>query len=257
MIAMTVRAGREFLSIPGPTTVPDAVLQAMQRPAIDIYAGPMVELTHSLLADLALGPRESFEAWLGVLQDLTARGLNAPLLVIFDGAPGLRTAIRRVWPSAYRQRCQVHTMRTMLARLPRAAPAVRKRLIQQVFLAPSDEGALKRGRALIARVTDRAPAAMECLEQDLEECVTSRRFPTAYHRRIRPTNRLERLYGEGRRRTNVIPRFPTECSCLSLRYATLITASKRWRGVRMTPGILRTLEPLRREAMTQTIEAVA
>jgi alanine-glyoxylate transaminase/serine-glyoxylate transaminase/serine-pyruvate transaminase len=52
MIAMTVRAGREFLSIPGPTTVPDEVLQAMQRPAIDIYSGPMVELTHSIMGDL-------------------------------------------------------------------------------------------------------------------------------------------------------------------------------------------------------------
>jgi alanine-glyoxylate transaminase/serine-glyoxylate transaminase/serine-pyruvate transaminase len=33
---MVVRAGREFLAIPGPTTVPDEVLQAMHRPAIDI-----------------------------------------------------------------------------------------------------------------------------------------------------------------------------------------------------------------------------
>lgn len=49
---MSVRQGREFLSIPGPTTVPDAVLQAMQRPAIDIYSGSMVAMTDSLLADL-------------------------------------------------------------------------------------------------------------------------------------------------------------------------------------------------------------
>ena len=35
---MTVRAGREFLAIPGPTTMPDEVLQAMHRPAIDIYS---------------------------------------------------------------------------------------------------------------------------------------------------------------------------------------------------------------------------
>ncbi len=33
---MTVRSGREFLSIPGPTTVPDEVLNAMHRPAVDI-----------------------------------------------------------------------------------------------------------------------------------------------------------------------------------------------------------------------------
>src|SRR5712671_6652654 len=50
---MTLRAGREFLSIPGPTVIPDTVLAAMQRPAVDIYSGPLVAMTDSLLADLS------------------------------------------------------------------------------------------------------------------------------------------------------------------------------------------------------------
>jgi alanine-glyoxylate transaminase/serine-glyoxylate transaminase/serine-pyruvate transaminase len=50
---MTLRAGREFLSIPGPTVIPDAVLAAMQKPAVDIYSGPLVALTASLLADMS------------------------------------------------------------------------------------------------------------------------------------------------------------------------------------------------------------
>src|SRR3954463_9247774 len=50
---MSVRAGREFLAIPGPTTVPDEVLRAMHRPAVDIYSGPLVQLTDSLLSDLS------------------------------------------------------------------------------------------------------------------------------------------------------------------------------------------------------------
>jgi transposase-like protein len=29
-------------------------------------------------------------------------------LVVMDGAPGLVKAVKRVWPRAYRQRCQVH-----------------------------------------------------------------------------------------------------------------------------------------------------
>ena len=49
---MTLASGREFLSIPGPTTVPDAVLSAMHRPAIDIYSGALLEVTTSCLADL-------------------------------------------------------------------------------------------------------------------------------------------------------------------------------------------------------------
>src|ERR1700743_794463 len=50
---MTVRAGREFLALPGPTTMPDAVLQAMHRPALDIYSKEMVDLTDGLLSDLS------------------------------------------------------------------------------------------------------------------------------------------------------------------------------------------------------------
>jgi alanine-glyoxylate transaminase / serine-glyoxylate transaminase / serine-pyruvate transaminase len=50
---MTVRAGREFLAIPGPTVVPDEVLRAMHRPAVDIYSGALIGLTDSLLSDLS------------------------------------------------------------------------------------------------------------------------------------------------------------------------------------------------------------
>ena len=50
---MSVRQGREFLSIPGPTTVPDEVLGAMHRPAVDIYSGPLIDVTASCHEDLA------------------------------------------------------------------------------------------------------------------------------------------------------------------------------------------------------------
>jgi alanine-glyoxylate transaminase/serine-glyoxylate transaminase/serine-pyruvate transaminase len=45
---MSVRNGRLTLSIPGPTTVPDAVLAAMHRPAIDIRKGELVTVTEGL-----------------------------------------------------------------------------------------------------------------------------------------------------------------------------------------------------------------
>lgn len=224
-----------------------------------LSAYALLEDGHPVLLHLDLGPRESYDAWLSFLQDLTARGLKDPLMIIFDGAPGLKKAIKRMWPRAFRQRCQAHKMRNILAKLPRLMQPQMKRLVQQVFLAPSYEVALKRGRALIARFRDRYSAAMECLERDLEECVIYLRFPGAHHRRIRTTNRLERLTGEGRRRTKVIPRFPTERSCLTLLYATLVTASKRWRGVPMTPTMLRQLHVLREETVSKATpqEAVA
>ena len=86
-------------------------------------------------------------------------------------------------------------------KLSRTMQSKMKGLVHQVFRAPSCAVALKRGRDLIAGFSDRYSAVMECLERDLEECVTRLRCPEAHHHRIRTTNRLERLNGEGRRRT--------------------------------------------------------
>lgn len=49
---MTLRNGKEFLMIPGPTNVPDEVLRAMHRPAVDIYEGPLLETTDVCLQGL-------------------------------------------------------------------------------------------------------------------------------------------------------------------------------------------------------------
>ncbi|MEP4767101.1 MAG: aminotransferase class V-fold PLP-dependent enzyme [Roseibium sp.] len=49
---MSLRNGKEFLMIPGPTNVPDEVLRAMHRPAVDIYEGPLLETTDYCLAGL-------------------------------------------------------------------------------------------------------------------------------------------------------------------------------------------------------------
>lgn len=49
---MPLANGRHFLAIPGPSVFPDEVLRAMHRPATNIYEGPLIELTHSLIPDL-------------------------------------------------------------------------------------------------------------------------------------------------------------------------------------------------------------
>jgi len=81
---MVVRAGREFLAIPGPTTMPDEVLRAMHRPALDIYSDQMVELTDSLLHDLSrlfatrgrsyIYIANGHGAWEAVLSNVLSRG---------------------------------------------------------------------------------------------------------------------------------------------------------------------------------------
>jgi alanine-glyoxylate transaminase / serine-glyoxylate transaminase / serine-pyruvate transaminase len=81
---MTVRAGREFLAIPGPTTMPDEVLQAMHRPALDIYSREMVDLSDGLHRDLSklfatkgksyIYISNGHGAWEAVLSNVLSRG---------------------------------------------------------------------------------------------------------------------------------------------------------------------------------------
>jgi alanine-glyoxylate transaminase/serine-glyoxylate transaminase/serine-pyruvate transaminase len=56
---MSKTSGRSYLAIPGPSVMPDAVLQAMHRPSPNIYAGELVDLTASLIPDLNRVARNS------------------------------------------------------------------------------------------------------------------------------------------------------------------------------------------------------
>lgn len=70
------------------------------------------------------------------------------------------------------QKVLVHLALGCRESYPKRLQAELKRLIQQqVFWAAGYEEGLKRGRELIDRFGDRYPAAMECLEKDLEACL--------------------------------------------------------------------------------------
>lgn len=49
---MPTETGRHFLAIPGPTVTPERVMRAMNRPMVNIYEGPLIDITHSLFPDL-------------------------------------------------------------------------------------------------------------------------------------------------------------------------------------------------------------
>ena len=68
-------------------------------------------------------------------------------------------------------------------------------------------------------------------------------------------NLLERLFGEGRRRSKVIPRFMNERSGMSLMLALLVDASASWRGVKVTPSVNRELEVLERTGSSDPLSA--
>lgn len=197
-----------------------------------------------VLLHLAIGDKESTTCWEAFLEDLKARGMNDPVLAVVDGNAGVRKALRHKFPQTLVQRCQVHRLRNVLAKLPEVARPLIKKLILKAFTAASFPKGLALGQALIAQHKEAFPEAMRCLARDLEECLTVLRFPFAHRTRIRTTNLLERLFGEGKRRTKTIPRFTSESSGLMLLFAVLVDASAGWHGVRMPAHLTARLQQL-------------
>ena len=62
---------------------------------------------------------ESEAAWRAVLDDLTARGMAKPELVVVDGGKGLEAALASLWDDVAVQRCTVHKERNLLAHAPK------------------------------------------------------------------------------------------------------------------------------------------
>jgi transposase-like protein len=89
------------------------------------------------------------------------------------------------------------------------------------------------------------PSAINCFQEDLDNCLSHMNFPSGHHKYIRTTTLLERCFEEQKRRTKVIPRFLDETSCLKLIYATLIRVSEKWRRIRMSEYDLIVLKKLK------------
>ena len=67
---------------------------------------------------LDVGDSEDGAFWTAFLRSLKARGLTGVQLVISDAHTGLKAAIAAVMAGACWQRCRVHFLRNVLARVP-------------------------------------------------------------------------------------------------------------------------------------------
>ncbi len=189
------------------------------------------------LLDVCLGQRERLEDWLDLGRGLTARGLRSPLLVVSDGAPGLIRAVGELWPEADRQRCSVHRLRNILAKLPERDDLherVRAAYWAALDGATDPEEAEQGLRALVGELSGEYPSAAACLADDLVALTVHLAYPVRLKRRLRSTNLLERSLEEVRRRTKVIGRFPGETSCLTMAWAVMDLVIAGGKGLGLT-----------------------
>ena len=167
-----------------------------------------------------LGQSESDRSWGNFVGNLKARGLKDPLLVCSDGNAGVINAIDSHFTTSYRQRCLKHRSQNILDAVPPAhQDRVWKALLPIFYGASSLEQAKIFVKKFQATFRKEFPAAVSRLEADLDQCLSFYLFPAHHWKRMRTSNKLERLNREIRRRLNVIGRHPDELGCLSLIYA--------------------------------------
>jgi len=199
------------------------------------------------LLHLAPGTKEDTASCKEFFQDLRRRGLPDPLLVVSDGAPGIIRASEECLPRTVRQRCLVHKMRNLESKVPENVWPEFKARAAACYQAASPALARLLKDDIVATYGRDLPSAVACLEDDFEACIAHLSCPLGHRRAIRTTNLLERLFGEERRRTKVIPHAFGERAILKLMYAALIRAAERWRGIRIGEFERRQLRAIRDE----------
>lgn len=179
---------------------------------------------------LAVEPmwEESEDSWREFMRKLKKRGLRRVCMVISDAHQGIQAAVRKEWIGASWQRCKVHFMRNILARVSSKDKARLAEKLKQIWLQPDRETARKLAGVIIEEYERKYPEAMRCLEEGLEDSLQFYNFPEVDKRRISSTNVLERINREIRRRSRVVGVFPSVNSYLRLIVSYLMEYTEDW-----------------------------
>jgi transposase-like protein len=165
-----------------------------------------------VLLSLSTAHSESYESCLEVLRELVKRGLQTPVTITTDGAPGLITAVDAMWPRSLRIRCWFHKMQNLHQKVPPQAWPAFKALVADMRDAPTFEEGQRRRQHLLVQYRDTFPEACRCLEEDAEASLNHLKVPMRHRQYVRTSNLAERAFEEERRRTTVIPHLWDEAS---------------------------------------------
>ena len=177
---------------------------------------------------LAVGDSEDGVFWAEFFRSLRNRGLFGVKLVISDHHLGLKKAISEVFVGASWQRCRVHFMRNVLARVPKASTDMVAAAIRTVFAQPDADHVGAQLDEIARMLTAKFPDVAVMLTDAREDLLAFAAFPVAHWKKIWSTNPLERLNGEIKRRTRVVGIFPNDAAVLRLITAVIVDTHDEW-----------------------------
>ncbi len=184
-----------------------------------------------ILLTLAIAGAETGAAWEGVLENLVARHLGRPRLVISDGNAGLRRALERIWSGVPHQRCTVHKLRNLLAKAPEHAQEAVHEDYNRIVYAPHRAAAERARESFLVKWRKPCPSVAASLEEAGEELLTFYGFPASQHKSLRTTNAVERLQEEFRRRVKTQASLPSEKAALLVFFGLFASGQVKMRRI--------------------------
>ncbi|HUS60569.1 MAG TPA: IS256 family transposase, partial [Acidimicrobiales bacterium] len=175
-----------------------------------------------------VGDSEDGAFWTAFLKGLRARGLAGVQLVISDHHLGLKGAIAAVFVGASWQRCRVHFMRNVLAKVPKASAEMVAAAVRTVFAQPDAAHVRSQLVEVTHMLRSQFPDMATMLADAAEDLLAFCAFPQAHWRKLWSTNPLERLNGEIKRRTNVVGIFPNDAAIARLVTAVCVETHDEW-----------------------------
>ena len=175
-----------------------------------------------------VGDSENGAFWTAFLRGLKARGLHGVQLVISDAHEGLKAAIGSVLLGAAWQRCRVHFMRNVLARVPKGHGEMAAAAIRTVFAQPDAAHVHEQFDTIAVMLGRQLPVVETMMLEAKDDLLAFTTFPPAHWRKVWSTNPLERLNKEVKRRTDVVGVFPNPAALLRLAGAVLVEAHDEW-----------------------------
>jgi putative transposase len=174
---------------------------------------------------------ESEESWMELFEDLKARGLHMPKLLIADGANGMWAAATKAFADTAQQRCWVHKIRNVLDKVPdKRRDAVHDEL-REAMMAPRETLARKRMESLACSLERDYPKAAACVREDIDRMLSFYRFPQTNWKSLRTTNPIESTFATVRLRTDAAKRLRTGKSATYLVFALIERISENWRRI--------------------------
>ncbi len=171
---------------------------------------------------------ESARAYVGVLTELQARGVEDVVVAATDGLTGVAEAVAAVFPQADHQHCLVHQMRSSLALVAQKDRKAVAQSLKAVYKAATEAEAELRLSEAEAEWGGRYGAVFASWHRHWPSLVTFLRYPVDLRRALYTTNAVEAVHRSFRRALKHRGALPNEMAALKLCYVMAERLAEKW-----------------------------